>query len=78
MDLVALQEMQALESKEVQEAFRNRILELRGSALGDEEVRGIDEQWSICEKVIKDAADDVIGIKDPYLGMNGLMLNVRQ
>jgi hypothetical protein len=46
--------VQALESNEVQQAFRNKILELRGSAPADEDQRGIAEQWSICEKVIKD------------------------
>ena len=57
--------VQVLESKEVQQAFRNKILELRGSAPGEMDQRGIDEQWSICEKVIKDAADDVIGMQEP-------------
>jgi len=57
--------VQALESKEVQQAFRNKILELRGSAPVEGDQRGIDEQWSICEKVIKDAADDVIGMQEP-------------
>jgi hypothetical protein len=44
--------VQALESKEAQQAFRNKIKELRGRAPADEDQRGIDEQWSICEKVV--------------------------
>jgi hypothetical protein len=69
--------VQALEGKEAQQALRNKILELRGSAPADVNQQGIDEQWSICEEVIKNAAD-VIELQDPYKGMNGLILNVRQ
>ena len=57
--------MQALESKEVQQAFRNKILELKGSIPAVEDQRGINEEWSMCEKVIKDVADDVIGMQGP-------------
>ena len=60
-----LYNVQALESEEVQQAFRNKILELRGSAPVEGDQRGIDEQWSVCETVIKDAADDVIGMQEP-------------
>jgi hypothetical protein len=42
----------------------------------EESQRGIDQQWSVCDKIMKEAAEAVIGCKDPCKGMIGLTMNV--
>jgi hypothetical protein len=58
--------VQSLENKEVQSAFRKKIMELNESTSADEErQKGIEKQWSICEGIIKEAAESVIGMQGP-------------
>jgi hypothetical protein len=58
--------VQSLDNKEVQLAFRNKIMELNESTSADEESqKGIEKQWSMCEKIIKEAAKSVIGMQGP-------------
>jgi hypothetical protein len=58
--------VQSLENKEVQSAFRNKIIELNESTSADEEsLKGIENQWSICEKIMKEAAESVIVMQGP-------------
>jgi hypothetical protein len=46
--------VQSLEKEEVQQAFRSKIMELNGSICAYEKSqKGIEKQWSICEKIIK-------------------------
>jgi len=45
------------------------------STYADEESqKGIEKQWSICEKIMKEVAESVVGIQ----GMIGSMMNVLQ
>jgi hypothetical protein len=58
--------VQSLENEEVQQAFRNKIMELKESTHADEESqKGIEKQWSICEKIMKEAAESAIGKQGP-------------
>jgi len=58
--------VQSLENKEVQQAFRNNIIELNESTSADEEgQKRIEKQWSICEKIMKKAVESVIGMQGP-------------
>jgi len=58
--------VQSLENKEVQRAFRNKIVELSESTSADEESqKGVEKQWSMCEKIMKEAAESVIGMQGP-------------
>jgi flagellar biosynthesis component FlhA len=53
--------VQSLENKEVKQ-----IIELNESTSTVEESQnGIEKQWSICEKIMKEAAEFVIGIQGP-------------
>jgi hypothetical protein len=55
--------VQSLETEEVQQVFRSKILELNGSINADEESqKRIEKQWSICEKIMKEVAESTIGI----------------
>jgi hypothetical protein len=54
--------VQYLENKKVQRFFRNKIIEFSESSSADEESqKGIEKQWSICEKIMKEAE-----CKDPH------------
>jgi hypothetical protein len=58
--------VESLENKEVQPAFRIKIMGLNESTSAEEEnQKGIEKQWSICEKIIKEAAESVIGMQGP-------------
>jgi hypothetical protein len=58
--------VQSLENKVVQRVFRNKIIELSESTSADEESqKGIEKQWSICVKIIKEAAEAVMGMQGP-------------
>jgi hypothetical protein len=58
--------VQSLENKEVKQTFRNKIIELNESTSAVEESqKGIEEQWSICKKIMKEAAESAIGIQGP-------------
>jgi hypothetical protein len=58
--------VQSLENKEVQRVFRNKIIELSDSTSADEESqKGIEKQRSVCEKIIKEVAEAVIGMQGP-------------
>jgi hypothetical protein len=58
--------VQSLENKEVQWVFRNKIIELSESTSADKECqKGIEKQWSICEKIMKEVAEAVIGMQAP-------------
>jgi len=58
--------VQSLENKEVQQAFRSKIMEFNESTYPDEESqKGIEKQWSICEKIMKEAAESSIGMQGP-------------
>jgi ribosomal protein S20 len=58
--------VQSLENKEVQSAFRNKIMELNESTSANEESqKGIEKQWSLYEKIMKKAAESVIGMQGP-------------
>ena len=60
--------VQFLENEEVQQAFRSKIMELNESAYADEESqKGIEKQWSICGKIMKEAAEFAIGKQGPPL-----------
>jgi hypothetical protein len=68
--------VQSLENKEVKQAFRNKIIELNESISAVEQSqKGIEKQWSICKKIMKEAAESVIGMQGPLKGMTGLMKN---
>jgi hypothetical protein len=58
--------VQSLENEEVQRAFRNKITELneRTSAV-EVSKKGIEKQWSLCEKIMREAAESVIGMQGP-------------
>ena len=58
--------VQSLENKDIQQAFRSKIMELNEntSAIEDSQ-KGIEKQWSICEKIMKEAAESVIGMQGP-------------
>jgi hypothetical protein len=58
--------VQSLENEEVQQAFRNKIKELNEGSYADEEnQKGIEKQWSICEKIMKEATESTIGKQGP-------------
>ena len=58
--------MQSLENEEVQQAFRSKIMELNGSTYAYEESqKGIEQQWSICEKIMKEMAEFAVGKQGP-------------
>jgi hypothetical protein len=58
--------VQSLENEEVQRAFRNRIIELNESTSAVEESKKeIEKQWSICEKIMKEVDESVIGMQGP-------------
>jgi hypothetical protein len=58
--------VQSLENEEVQRAFRNKITELNESTSAVEvSKKGIEKQWSICEKIMREAAESVIGMQGP-------------
>jgi hypothetical protein len=58
--------VQSLENKETQLAFRNKIMELNESTSAYEESqKGIEKQRSMCEKIIKEAAESVRGMQGP-------------
>jgi hypothetical protein len=48
--------MCSLENEEVQQAFRSKIMELDGSIYVEESQKGIEKQWSMCEKIMKEVA----------------------
>jgi len=55
-----------LENKEVKQALRNKIIELNESTSAVEESpKAIEKQWSTCEKIMKEAAESVIGMRGP-------------
>jgi DNA replicative helicase MCM subunit Mcm2 (Cdc46/Mcm family) len=69
--------VQSLENKEVKTAFKNKIIELNESTSADEEsLKGIEKQWSICEKIMKEVAESVIGMQGPPQRNDDLMMNV--
>jgi hypothetical protein len=54
--------VQSLEKGDVQQTFRSKIMELNGSIYADEESqKGIEKQWSICGKIMKEVAESTIG-----------------
>jgi hypothetical protein len=58
--------VQCLEKEEVQQAFRSKIIELNaGTSAKEESQKGIEKQWSICEKIMKEAAECFIGMQGP-------------
>jgi len=58
--------VQCPEKEEVQKAFRSKIMELNeGTSVNEESQKGIEKQWSICEKIVKEAAESVIGMQGP-------------
>jgi len=58
--------VQRLEKEEVQQAFRSKIMELNeGTSAKEESKKGIEKQWSICEKIMKEAAECFIGMQGP-------------
>jgi hypothetical protein len=58
--------VQSLENEEVQQTFRNKITELNESTSAVEvSKKGIEKQWSICEKILSEAAESVIGTQGP-------------
>ena len=58
--------MQRLEKEEVQQAFRSNIMELnKGTSANKKSQKGVEKQWSICEKIMKEAAESVIGTQGP-------------
>ena len=58
--------VQNLENNEVQRAFRNKITELNESTYVDKESqKEIENQWSIPKKIMKEAAESVIGTQGP-------------
>jgi hypothetical protein len=58
--------VESLEKEEVQQTFRSKIMELNGSIYADEESqKGIENQWSICEKIIKEVAESTTGMQGP-------------
>jgi len=58
--------VQSLGKKKVKQALRNKIIELNESTSSVEEIqKGIEEQWSMCEKIMKEAAESVIGMQGP-------------
>ena len=66
--------VQSLENKKVKQALRNKIIDLNESTSAVEESqKGIEKQWSTCEKIMKEAAESVIGIRGPPKRMTGLM-----
>jgi len=71
--------VQSLENKEVQQAIRSKIMEFNESTYADEDSqKGIEKQWSICEKIMKEAAESAIGMQGPPQGMIGSMMSVLQ
>jgi hypothetical protein len=54
--------VQSLENKEVQRVFRNKIIELSAD---EENRKGIEKQWSLCEKIMKEATEAVTGMQGP-------------
>ena len=58
--------VQCLEKEEIQQAFRSKIMELdEGTSANEESQNGIEKQWFICEKIMKEAAESVIGMQGP-------------
>jgi len=58
--------VQCLEKEEVQQAFRSKIIEVNeGTSANEESQKGVEKQWSICEKIMKEAAESVIGMRGP-------------
>jgi ribosomal protein S20 len=57
--------VQSLENEEVQSTFRNKIMELNESTSANDGQKGIEKQWSICEKIMKEVAESVIGMQGP-------------
>ena len=67
--------VQSLENKEVKQALRIRIAELNErTCAAEESQKGIEKRWSICERIMKEAAESVIGKQNPHRGMTGLMM----
>jgi hypothetical protein len=58
--------VQCLEKEEVQQAFGSKIMELNeGTSANEESQKAIEKQWSVCEKIMKEAAESVIGMQGP-------------
>ena len=58
--------VQSLENEAVQQAFRSKIMEFNESTYADEESqKGIEKQWPICEKIMKEVAESAIGMQGP-------------
>jgi hypothetical protein len=58
--------VQSLENKEVQWAFRNKIIELNEStSAAEESQKGIEKQWSVYEEITKEVPESVIGMQGP-------------
>jgi hypothetical protein len=58
--------VQSLENKEVQWVFKNKIIEFSESTSADDESqKGIEKQRSVCEKIMKEVAEAVIGMQGP-------------
>jgi len=58
--------VQSLENEEVQQAFRSKIMEFNESTCADEESqKGIEKQWSICGKTMKEATEAAVGMQGP-------------
>jgi hypothetical protein len=60
--------VQSLENNEVQRALKNKITELNESTSAVEvSKKGTEQQWSICEKIMREAAESAIGMQGPPL-----------
>jgi hypothetical protein len=58
--------VQCLEKEEVQQAFRSKVMELNeGTSANEESQKGTEKQWSICKKIMKEAAESVLGKQGP-------------
>jgi hypothetical protein len=58
--------VQCLEKEEVQQAFRSKIIDLNeGTSANEESQKGVEKQLSKCEKIMKEAAESVIGMQRP-------------
>jgi hypothetical protein len=63
---VSKHNVQSLEKEEEQQALRSKIMELNGSIYADEDSqKGIEKQWSVCEKIMKEVAESTIGKQRP-------------
>ena len=64
--------VQSLENKEVKQALRIRIAELNERTCDDEESQnGIEKRWSMCERIMKEAAESVTGMQRPSQRSDG-------